>query len=163
MTNERIDPKLADKELPSTQVVLSDKGGANGAMSRLILRLDGDRIHYNFWHQDRHKQSPSGIFPKITRTSLSDCLSKIRHILEDVSENPLWNKLGYRLDAPQSESEAGRRQRFAGKWAISFHRRSRTLWFQEQSVLRQWHLSIQVQGVAAKAVDVSCQIRAEVR
>lgn len=73
--------------------------------ARLLLWLDGDSIHYSFMQQDDLEQPLAGEFKKITRTSLSDCLGRIQSILKPVSEHVIWNKLGYRIDAPQSDSE----------------------------------------------------------
>ena len=73
--------------------------------ARLLLWMDGDSIHYSFVQQDELEQPLAGEFNKITRTSLSDCLGKIQSILKPVSEHIIWNKLGYRIDTPQSEGE----------------------------------------------------------
>lgn len=73
--------------------------------ARLVLWLDGDSIHYSLIQQDDLEQPLAGEFQKITRTSLSDCLGKIQSILKPVSEHIIWNKLGYRIDAPQNEGE----------------------------------------------------------
>ncbi len=73
--------------------------------ARLLLWLDGDSISYSFIQEDDLEQPLAGEFKKITRTSLSDCLGKIQSLLEPVSKHIIWNKLGYRIDEPQSDGE----------------------------------------------------------